>query len=69
LSVIEGFDDHPSTAIAQEYLNCLAKRGIDGLKKQLIVDRGILNSKYMECKGLPQETDMQDEVLEILTKL
>ena len=69
LSVIEGFDNHPSTAIAQEYVDCLVKHGVDGLKKQLIVDRGILNSKYMECKGLPLEADMRDKVLEILTKL
>ncbi|KAG0247022.1 hypothetical protein BG011_002204 [Mortierella polycephala] len=69
LSVIEGFDNHPSTAIAQEYEDCLAKRGVDGLKKQLVVDRGILNSNYMECKGLPPEADMRDKVLEILTKL
>ncbi|KAF9203139.1 hypothetical protein BGZ59_001795 [Podila verticillata] len=69
LSVIEGFDNHPSTAIAQEYVDCLAKHGVDGLKKQLIVDRGILNNKYMECKGLPPEADMRDKVLEILTKL
>ncbi|KAG0356587.1 hypothetical protein BG005_004493, partial [Podila minutissima] len=69
LSVIEGFDNHPSTAIAREYEDCLAKRGVDGLKKQLIVDHGMLNSNYMECKGLPPEADMRDKVLEILTKL
>ncbi|KAK3817902.1 MAG: hypothetical protein JOS17DRAFT_838316 [Linnemannia elongata] len=39
------------------------------LKNQLIVDRGILNSKYMESKGLPSEAYMWDKVLEILSKL
>ncbi|KAF9335351.1 hypothetical protein BG006_000294 [Podila minutissima] len=52
-----------------EYEDCLAKRGVSGLKKQLIVDRGMLNSIYMECKGLPPEADMRDKVMEILTKL
>ncbi|KAG9067143.1 hypothetical protein KI688_011924 [Linnemannia hyalina] len=69
LSVIERFNNHPSTAIALEYEDYLAKRGVDRLKKQLVVDRGILNSEYMKCKGLPPETDMRDKVLEILTKL
>lgn len=69
LSVIEGFDNHPSTAIAQEYVDCLAKHGVNGLRKQLIMDRGVLNSKYMKCKGLPLEADMRDKMLEILTKL
>lgn len=65
LSVIEGFDNYTSTAIAQEYVDCLARHGVDGLKKQLIVDRGILNSKYMECKSLPPEADMRDSFVRI----
>ncbi|KAF9318826.1 hypothetical protein BG006_003123 [Podila minutissima] len=50
LSVIEGFDNHPSTAIAQEYVDCLAKHGVDGLKKQLIVDRGVLNTSTWSAR-------------------
>ncbi|KAF9092399.1 hypothetical protein BGX27_001801, partial [Mortierella sp. AM989] len=64
LSVIEGFDSHPSVAIAQEYEDCITNRGVKGLLKQLIVDRGILHSKYMDHEDLPS-----DKVLEILTKL
>lgn len=69
LIVIERFDNHPSTAIALEYEDYLAKRTVDRLKKQLIVERGILDSKYMKCKGLPPEADMRYKVQEILTKL
>ncbi|KAG0308924.1 hypothetical protein BGZ99_001024 [Dissophora globulifera] len=69
LSVIGEFHKHPSIVIAQEYEDCLAKRGVEGLKTQLIVDRGILNSKHMKYKGLPAEIAMRDKVLEILTKL
>ncbi|ORZ27812.1 hypothetical protein BCR41DRAFT_383520 [Lobosporangium transversale] len=69
LSVIDGFDSHPSIAIAQEYEDRLSKHGVKGLLKQLIVDRGILHSNYMDHDDLPPEADMRDKVLEILTKL
>ncbi|KAG0289569.1 hypothetical protein BGZ98_003785 [Dissophora globulifera] len=69
LSVIDGFHKHPLTVIAQEYEDCLAKRGVEGLETQLVVDRGILNSKHVKYKGLRTEIAMRDKVLEILTKL
>ncbi|GJJ77246.1 hypothetical protein EMPS_09605 [Entomortierella parvispora] len=69
LSVIEGFDNHPSIAIAQEYVECLVKHGVDGLRRQLIIDRGILNSRFVDSRILPDEANLRDKVLEILTIL
>ncbi|KAG0358307.1 hypothetical protein BGZ54_010482 [Gamsiella multidivaricata] len=52
LSVIDGFEKHGCTAIIQKYSSILAKKGVANLKKRLIIDRGAINSKYVDVADL-----------------
>jgi len=69
LSVIAGFEDHPSAAYAQKYIDTLAEKGVNYLLTKVIVDRGALRSKYMDEERLPVNAEMEDRVLRILALL
>ncbi|KAG9061333.1 hypothetical protein KI688_007311 [Linnemannia hyalina] len=53
LSVIDGFEEHECTIIIRKYSVILAKKGVDYLKKILILDQGAIYRKYMDLKQLP----------------
>jgi hypothetical protein len=66
LSFIQGFDQHPSTSFLREYVACLEEGGVNSLRKQLIIRRGLLNTF---TENLRDESAMEDKVIEILILL
>ncbi|KAF9207746.1 hypothetical protein BGZ49_010647 [Haplosporangium sp. Z 27] len=68
LSTIADFDDHPCVEYLRKYTDILAEKGVEYLKKKVIADRGILNSKYLEDQ-LPSDVALEDKVLRILEYL
>ncbi|KAG0220485.1 hypothetical protein BGW41_007918, partial [Actinomortierella wolfii] len=69
LSVIQGFEEHACTAITQRYSSILAEKGLDYLRKKLIVDRGAIYTEYLDRGRLPADVEMEDKVLQILLLL
>ncbi len=69
LSVIQGFEEHDCTAITQKYSSILAEKGLDYLRKKLIIDRGAIYKDHLDLEKLPANVELKDRVLQILLLL
>ena len=69
LGFIPGFVQHPSSSLMREYVACLEEGGVDGLRKELIVRWGVLNTHHSDTKILRDEAVMEDKVIEIFIPL
>src|SRR5690554_1837055 len=68
-SVIDGFEEHRCTIIIRKYSAILAEKGVDNLKKRLILDQGAIYKKHMNLEQLPASAELEDRTLQILVLL
>ncbi|KAF8926572.1 hypothetical protein BGZ47_002656 [Haplosporangium gracile] len=69
LSVIDGFEKHECTIITRKYSSILVEKGVDYLRKRLIIDRGAIYKEHVDLEQLPANTELEDKVLQILVLL
>jgi hypothetical protein len=61
LSVIDGFEKHECTIITRKYGSILVAKGVNYLRKGLIVDRGAIHKEHMDLEQLPANAELEDK--------
>ncbi|KAG9061656.1 hypothetical protein KI688_007237 [Linnemannia hyalina] len=59
LSVVEGFEEYECTIITRKYSSILAEKGVAGLRKNLIIDRGAIHKEHADLEELPEISNIE----------